>query len=111
MSSSSSDADALVGTIDIPQQGAIGLPLENITLDGDQLHFEIAGVGALFDGTVSAETIAGDFVQGEATGTFELTAAERAVDDSAEVEVDLVYSVEEVMGHRRYNCWGNIDLA
>lgn len=91
------DADALSGTIDIPQQGAIGFPLENITLDGDQLHFEIAGVGAMFDGTVSAETIAGDFAQGAASGTFEMTAAEPPVDDSAAAMADLPYSVEEVM--------------
>jgi len=89
--------DGLVGTIDIPEQGAIGLPLENITFDGEQLHFEIAGVGAIFDGTVTETGIAGDFGQGAATGTFELAAAERVEEESTEPVVDLPYSVEEVM--------------
>lgn len=88
--------DGLSGTIDIPQQGAAGLSLENITLDGDQIHFEIAGVGAIFDGTVTAESIAGDFTQGGATGTFEMTAAERLEEETTEEVVDLPYSVEEV---------------
>jgi pimeloyl-ACP methyl ester carboxylesterase len=87
----------LSGTIDIPQQGAAGLPLENITLDGDQIHFEIAGVGAIFDGAVTAESIAGDFAQGGATGTFEMAAAERPEDETADAAADLPYSVEEVM--------------
>ena len=60
--------DGLSGTIDSPQQGAAGLSLENITLDGDQIHFEISGVGAIFDGTMTDETIAGDFTQGPAAG-------------------------------------------
>jgi pimeloyl-ACP methyl ester carboxylesterase len=92
----SEGAGGLAGTIDIPQQGAAGLALENITLAGDQLHFEIAGVGAMFDGTVTETGIAGDFGQGAATGTFELAAAER-VEESTEPAVDLPYSVEEVM--------------
>ncbi len=85
----------LAGTIDIPEQGAAGLPLENITLTGDQLHFEIGGVGAMFDGTVTESGITGDFGQGTATGTFELAAAERA-EESSEVAADLPYRVEEV---------------
>jgi hypothetical protein len=88
--------DGLSGTIDIPQQGAAGLPLENITLDGEQIHFEISSVGAIFDGTVTAEGIAGDFVQGAATGTFEMTASERLEDEATDDVVDLPYSVEEV---------------
>ena len=88
--------DGLSGTIDIPQQGAAGLALENITLAGDQIHFEIAGVGAIFDGTVTAESIAGDFVQGSATGTFEMTAGERVAEEITDIVVDLPYSVEEV---------------
>ena len=92
------DSDgSLSGTIDIPQQGAADLPLDKITLDGDQIHFEIAGVGAIFDGTVTAESIAGDFSQGDATGTFEMAAAERPEEETTEPAVDLPYRVEEVM--------------
>jgi dienelactone hydrolase len=88
--------DGLIGTIDIPEQGAAGLPLENINLNGDQIHFEIAGVGAIFDGTVTAEGIMGDLVQGPATGTFEMAAAERAEEETMDDLVDLPYLVEEV---------------
>src|SRR6476469_1724102 len=42
------------GTIDIPAQGAKGLPLEQITVQGSKVRFVIAGVpGApTFDGTL-----------------------------------------------------------
>ena len=88
--------DGLTGTIDIPDQGAVGVPLENITYDGENIHFEIAAVDLVFDGTIAAEIIAGDFAQGAATGTFEVTAAERVEEEAAEPEVDLPYSVEEI---------------
>ena len=90
------DANGLRGTIDIPQQGAADLPLENITHEGDQIHFEIAGVDANFDGTVMDERIAGDFVQGSATGTFEMIAAERVEDEPTDAVAELPYSVKEV---------------
>ncbi len=90
------DDEGLSGTIDIPQQGAAGLALDNITLDGDQIHFEIASVGAIFDGTVTEEGIAGDFTQATATGTFELAAAERVEEETSEEVADLPYSVEAV---------------
>jgi len=90
------DDDGLSGTIDIPQQGVAGLPLDNITLDGEQIHFEHTSLGAMFDGTVTAENIAGDFVQGAASGTFEMTAAERVEEETTDAVVDLPYSVEEV---------------
>ena len=68
-----SSTGALAATIDIPQQGAFDLPLAEVSLDGDAVHFTIASAGAVFDGTVDGETISGDFAQAGATGTFELT--------------------------------------
>ncbi len=65
----------LSATIDIPAQGAAGLPLEAVALDGDQIHFEIGGVGAVFDGAVAGDSISGDFEQRGATGTFTLARA------------------------------------
>jgi pimeloyl-ACP methyl ester carboxylesterase len=96
--------DGLTGIIDIPEQGALGLPLDNVSMDGDQIHFEIGVVGANFDGAVTAENIAGDFDQGAATGTFEISAAEPPgeppgeppEEEATDVIVDLPYSVEEV---------------
>ncbi len=63
-------ADGLTATIDIPAQGAAGLPLDAVALSGDQIHFEIGGVGAVFDGTVTGDAISGDFEQRGATGSF-----------------------------------------
>ena len=88
--------DGLVGTIDIPEQGALGLQLDNVTMRGDQIHFEIGLAGANFDGTVTAESIAGDFEQGAATGTFEMSAADPPEEETTDEVVDLPYSVEEV---------------
>ncbi len=63
---------ALTATIDIPQQGAAGLPLDDVRLEGDAIHFAIGSVGAVFDGTLDGETIRGAFAQAGATGTFEI---------------------------------------
>ena len=61
-------------TIDIPQQGAQGLPLQNVSSDGDIVHFELpAGPGlAVFDGNMDGDTIAGTFSQAGANGSFTL---------------------------------------
>lgn len=65
-------ADAAKATIDI--QGATGLALQNVKVDGASVHFELpAGLGlAVFDGALNDDVIAGKFTQGPATGTFEL---------------------------------------
>ena len=64
---------ALAATIDIPQQGAADLPLDDVRLEGDAIHFAIGSAGAVFDGTIDGDTIGGDFAQAGATGTFEIT--------------------------------------
>lgn len=88
-----SSIGALTATIDIPQQGATDLPLDQVSLDGDTVHFAIGSVGAVFDGTLDGETIRGDFAQAGATGTFELA---RTGDLAAATATpDLPYTVEE----------------
>ncbi|HOU40196.1 MAG TPA: hypothetical protein PK829_02905, partial [Promineifilum sp.] len=67
-----SSTGALTATIDIPQQGAADLPLNDVRLEGDAVHFAIGSVGAVFDGTLDGETIRGAFAQAGATGTFEI---------------------------------------
>lgn len=89
-----SSIGALTATIDIPQQGAIDLPLDQVTLEGDAVHFAIAAAGAVFDGTVDGETISGDFAQSGATGTFELTRTGEVV--AATATPVPPYVVEEV---------------
>src|SRR5262245_1260045 len=65
------------GAIDIPMQGAKGLPLSNITIDGASVSFSISGVpgNPTFTGKISEDgnTISGDFTQGFGTFPFKLT--------------------------------------
>jgi pimeloyl-ACP methyl ester carboxylesterase len=89
-----SSIGALTATIDIPQQGAVGLPLDDVSLDGDAVHFAIGSVGAVFDGAVDGETISGDFAQAGATGTFTLTRTGDVV--AATATPVPPYAVEEV---------------
>ncbi len=64
------------GTIDIPAQGAKGIVLSNIGVDGRVVSFAMAGVPGdpRFSGTLSddGQVIAGTFSQGPATAPFEL---------------------------------------
>lgn len=67
---------AWTGTIDIPAQGATGLPLENISFDGAAAVFAIVGPPGkpTFTGTLSADggRIEGDFAQSGMTFPFSL---------------------------------------
>lgn len=68
--------DGFAGTIDIPQQGAKGMPLRAITLKDLAVRFELAppaGPVAIFEGTIKGDRIEGTFTQGAGTGTFTLT--------------------------------------
>ncbi|MEW6211679.1 MAG: alpha/beta fold hydrolase [Acidobacteriota bacterium] len=64
------------GTIDIPSQGAKGLPLASITVTASTISFAIAGVPGdpTFNGKLSEDgkTIAGDFSQGGQTFPFKI---------------------------------------
>jgi len=56
-------------TADSPDQGANGIPVSSLTIDGDSVEFTIGAVGASFSGTLDGEagTISGDFEQGNET--------------------------------------------
>lgn len=86
--------DATEATIDIPQQGAFDLPLNDVRVEGDAVHFAISAVGATFDGTREGDSMRGDFSQSGATGTFELTRTGEVA--AATATPDLPYAVEEV---------------
>ncbi|HSN75369.1 MAG TPA: alpha/beta fold hydrolase [Anaerolineae bacterium] len=63
------------GTIDVPAQGAAGIPLHDITVDGDVVRFEmLTGARlAVFDGQAQPDgSISGAFSQSGLDGTFEL---------------------------------------
>jgi CubicO group peptidase (beta-lactamase class C family) len=58
--------------IDIPQQGAQGLPLQAVRFAAPQVHFELpAGPGlAVFDGKLEGDKISGNFAQAGQTFPF-----------------------------------------
>ena len=61
----SAGEDGLSATIDIPQQGAMGLPLQNVSFESPRVHFELMGGPglAIFDGTLAGDSIGGSFSQ------------------------------------------------
>jgi len=90
------DTDGTLGaTIDIPQQGATGVPLRAVTVDGPAVRFELpAGqTVAVFDGTREGDRIAGRFTQGPAAGTFHL---QRGDAPPPAPRPDLPYRAEDV---------------
>jgi len=62
------------GTIDIPAQGAVDLPLSGVTVEGETVRFTINGVPGepTFEGTLAGGEITGEFRQGPARLPFRL---------------------------------------
>ena len=85
-------------SIDIPQQGAMGLSLTAVRVDGPKVHFELpAGPGlAVFDGERLGDVIKGTFTQGGAAGTFELARAAAVPAAPAAPPTPPPYKEEEV---------------
>ncbi len=63
--------------IDIPEQSALGLPLQNVSFDPPHVHFELAaGPGlAVWDGVLRGDAIEGEFTQAGVAGTFSMARA------------------------------------
>lgn len=60
-----SDKDgALQTTLDVPMQGASGVPVEKTTFENDELKLDMKAIQAKFTGKFSGETIDGTFEQG-----------------------------------------------
>jgi hypothetical protein len=72
---------ALTATMDSITQGAMGLPLEGLTIEGRTLTFLIAGIAGdpTFKGTLDAtgKKLAGTFAQASVEGTFQTVKAEK----------------------------------
>jgi pimeloyl-ACP methyl ester carboxylesterase len=81
---------SLTATIDIPVQGVDDLVLSNISLEGPQIHLEMAQAGGVFNGEIAGDTISGDFSQGGVTFPFELTRVE------VKAQEPVLYREEEV---------------
>ncbi len=50
-------------TLDIPMQGAVGIPVEKTEVDGNTLVLAMAALQATYEGTLNAESIEGTFKQ------------------------------------------------
>ena len=55
------------GTMDSPDQGANGLNIDTITLEGQTLKFAMNALGASYEGTLNGNEITGKFTQSGAT--------------------------------------------
>ncbi len=94
------EGPALAVTLDIPAQNAMGLPMQNVSYQHPNVHFEIPGAAvAVFEGTVEGDRISGDYLQSGLKGTFTLqkqSAAEGAATESAATESATVADAEPV---------------
>lgn len=80
---------ATTATIDIPQQGATGLPLHDIKVALPQVHFELLEGSqlAVFEGEVLADgTVEGTFRQSGVEGIFYLARSETTGEEMGSVE-------------------------
>lgn len=106
----SPDSGVWSATMDIPQQGAMGLPLQNVEVDLPRVHFELMGGPglAVFDGTQEGDSITGSFAQSGVSGTFRLRLATSTTQAApADTTVEPVpYRSEEVTIHN-----GDVTLA
>jgi len=82
----SRDGGAWSGTVDIPTQGAADLPLEEVTVEGAEVRFRIAGIPGepAFDGSLDGDVLAGEFTQGGQPFPFRLQRAEAPADAAGE---------------------------
>ena len=60
----SGEDDALTGSMDIPMQGATGIPLSRVTLTGDSLFLGLDQAGLQYAGVVAGNKIDGKYTQG-----------------------------------------------
>lgn len=77
-------ADGLTGTMDSPDQGATGIPISKVLVDGDTVRIGVQAIGGRFAGVVEpgADAIDGQWAQGPARVPLML----RRVDDPPGVE-------------------------
>jgi len=91
--------DALAGSMDVPAQGAAGLPLRSVTVDDKRLIIEMALAGdARFEGTRSDDSIEGTFSQAGQSFPMTLERAEAKAPPARPQEPgeDVPYEVQDV---------------
>lgn len=114
----SEDNGELTGTLDIPQQGARGIPLHSISFNAPSVQFAILSgpQQAEFDGQLVEDAVEGTFSQSGFEGTFRMQimaepAQDTAQDTDTEAKPDLPYSEEEVtFGHGDVTLAGTLTL-
>ena len=68
------EAAGLTASFNSPTQRAMGIPLRNVSYTVPKVHFELVGDATtiIFDGELNSDTIAGQFREGDAKGTFSI---------------------------------------
>lgn len=65
------EKESISGTIDLPEQNQIGVPIKRIVVKGPHVRLEWQGNGlAVFEGQFRGDSISGQFTQGNQKGTF-----------------------------------------
>jgi uncharacterized protein len=79
----SADKEIIKGTIDFPQQGRQKLSMRSVSRNAANVHMEFQDKLALatFDGKLSGDTLAGEYIQGAVKAGFHLVRAASAQSD------------------------------
>ncbi|MEX2500420.1 MAG: alpha/beta fold hydrolase [Wenzhouxiangellaceae bacterium] len=94
------EGSALGGSMDVPAQGAMGLPLRAVSVDGQRLIIEMPmGGDARFEGSHSGDTVKGTFAQAGQSFPMTLARADEIQPPARPQEPvgTLPYQVEEVL--------------
>jgi hypothetical protein len=71
-----SDDGGLLAYLDSPEQGASGIPMSEIQVEGDQLTLEVPAAQASFTATLAATEMTGTWAQGNMTQPVTMTRGE-----------------------------------
>ena len=92
------DNGVITGTFDVPEQGAVNIPLSSVSLDGTEFKFEFAPSGFSFAGVTDPaySAITGYFRQGEINEMMKFTREPVAKGDDHPQTIKQNYKKEEV---------------
>src|SRR5512141_1679307 len=64
----------LKASFNSPTQRALGIPLQNVRYTAPKVHFELVGDATtiVFEGELKGDVVTGQFLEGDAKGTFSL---------------------------------------
>ena len=72
------DSNTLTGTLDSPDQGAMGIPVSSVSLDGDSVTFGINAIGGSVNGKLSTDRSVIDGTWNQMRGALPLTLSRTA---------------------------------